>query len=102
MPRNFARHEQFLRIFALLDTEPQVKDRPDSAALPRIAGEVRFEHVSFRYETTPAERWVLEGIDFTVPAGSTVALVGHTGSGKTSIVSLLARFYEPQSGSIRA
>ena len=88
------------RIFALLDTEPQVKDRLNAVALPRLEGEVRFEHVSFRYDTTPAERWVLEDIEFTVPAGATVALVGHTGSGKTSIVSLLARFYEPQSGCI--
>ena len=88
------------RIFALLDTEPQVRDRPAAAALPRVEGAVRFEAVRFRYDTTPADRWVLQDIDFEVPPGSTVALVGHTGSGKTSIVSLLARFYEPQSGRI--
>jgi ABC-type multidrug transport system fused ATPase/permease subunit len=88
------------RIFQLLDTEPQVIDRPKATDLPPLRGDVRFEQVSFRYETTPVERWILDEVDFTVPAGQTVALVGHTGSGKTSIVSLLARFYEPQQGRI--
>lgn len=88
------------RIFALLDTQPQVQDRVGALPLPRLEGAVRYECVRFRYDTTPADRWILEDIEFEVPAGSTVALVGHTGSGKTSIVSLLARFYEPQSGCI--
>ncbi|MFM8877715.1 MAG: ABC transporter ATP-binding protein [Verrucomicrobiota bacterium] len=89
------------RIFALLDTEPQVRDSATATELPPLRGEVAFEGVCFRYDTTPAHRWILEDIQFSVPAGSTVALVGHTGSGKTSIISLLARFYEPQSGRIR-
>ena len=89
------------RIFALLDTEPQVKDATAATDLPTLRGDVEFEGVSFRYDTTPADRWILEDIHFSVPAGSTVALVGHTGSGKTSIISLLARFYEPQAGQIR-
>ncbi|HTH48782.1 MAG TPA: ABC transporter ATP-binding protein [Candidatus Limnocylindria bacterium] len=88
------------RIFALLDTEPQVRDRAEARALPPIRGDVTFDQVSFRYDTTPAEQWVLRDISFTVRAGETVALVGHTGSGKTSVISLLARFYEPQSGRI--
>ncbi|MCE0522034.1 MAG: ABC transporter ATP-binding protein/permease [Methylacidiphilales bacterium] len=88
------------RIFQLLDTEPQVIDRPGALPLPPINGQVRFEGVSFRYETTPENRWVLDEIDFLAEAGQTVALVGHTGSGKTSIISLLARFYEPQLGRI--
>jgi ATP-binding cassette subfamily B protein len=88
------------RIFQLLDTKPQVINRANAAALPMIAGRVRFENVSFRYETTPEERWVLDDVDFAAEAGQTVALVGHTGSGKTSIISLLARFYEPQRGRI--
>ncbi len=88
------------RIFQLLDTKPQVVDRAHAAALPAIDGQVRFERVSFRYETTPEDRWVLDDVDFTAEAGQTVALVGHTGSGKTSIISLLARFYEPQHGRI--
>ena len=88
------------RIFQLLDTKPQVVDRAGSTALPVIRGEVRFEQVSFRYETTPEDRWVLDDVAFAVEPGQTVALVGHTGSGKTSIISLLARFYEPQRGRI--
>lgn len=89
------------RIFALLDTEPQVKDATAATDLPTLRGDVEFEGVFFRYDTTPADRWILEDIHFSVAAGSTVALVGHTGSGKTSIISLLARFYEPQAGQIR-
>jgi ATP-binding cassette subfamily B multidrug efflux pump len=88
------------RIFQLLDTEPQVIDRPNAGELPPIRGVVRFEGVSFRYEATSDDRWILEDIDFLAKAGQTVALVGHTGSGKTSIISLLARFYEPQFGRI--
>ena len=88
------------RIFQLLDTQPQVVDRPAARALPSITGQVRFEGVSFRYESTSDDRWILEDIDFVAEAGQTVALVGHTGSGKTSIISLLARFYEPQFGRI--
>ena len=88
------------RIFQLLDTEPKVVDRPGASALATIKGQVRFDGVSFRYETTPEDRWVLNEISFLAEAGQTVALVGHTGSGKTSIISLLARFYEPQFGRI--
>jgi ABC-type multidrug transport system fused ATPase/permease subunit len=88
------------RIFQLLDTPPQVVDRPGAVKLPPINGPVRFEKVSFRYETTPEDRWILNDVDFQAEAGQTVALVGHTGSGKTSIISLLARFYEPQLGRI--
>ena len=89
------------RIFALLDTEPQVKDATAATDLPTLRGDVEFAGVSFRYDTTPADQWILQDIQFSVPAGATVALVGHTGSGKTSIISLLARFYEPQAGQIR-
>ena len=88
------------RIFQLVDTEPQVVDRPHAFELGKIRGDVTFDEVSFRYESTPADRWILDRISFTAEAGQTVALVGHTGSGKTSIISLLARFYEPQLGKI--
>ena len=88
------------RIFQLLDTKPQVIDRANATPLPLIQGQVRFENVSFRYETTSEDRWVLDNVDFIAEAGQTVALVGHTGSGKTSIISLLARFYEPQQGRV--
>ncbi|MBL9166741.1 MAG: ABC transporter ATP-binding protein [Verrucomicrobiales bacterium] len=89
------------RIFQLLDTEPQVKNRTDAQPLPRLRGEVRFDKVWFRYDSTPADAWILKDISFTAKPGETVALVGHTGSGKTSIISLLARFYDPQRGAIR-
>ena len=88
------------RIFALLDTEPQVRNRTGAEPLPSIRGHIIFEDVSFRYDTTPSDTWVLEHISFEAKPGETVALVGHTGSGKTSIISLLARFYEPQRGRI--
>jgi ABC-type multidrug transport system fused ATPase/permease subunit len=86
------------RIFALLDTQPQVRNRPGARALPPVRGHVVFDHVWFRYDTTPADTWVLEDIEFEARPGETIALVGHTGSGKTSIISLIARFYEPQRG----
>jgi ATP-binding cassette subfamily B protein len=88
------------RIFQLLDTEPQVRNRADAQPLPRIRGDVVFENVWFRYDTTPPDTWVLKNISLAAKPGETIALVGHTGSGKTSIVSLLARFYEPQRGRI--
>jgi len=85
------------RVFALLDRQPTVQDRPGATALPRIEGHVSFEHVTFAYH---AGQPVLKGIDFDVPRGSTVALVGATGCGKTTILSLLSRFHEPVSGRI--
>ena len=75
-------------------------NRPKAIDLPRIRGRIEFEHLSFRYDTTPEDQWVLKDISFEAEAGQTIALVGETGSGKTSIVSLLARFYEPQQGRI--
>ncbi|HTI69287.1 MAG TPA: ABC transporter ATP-binding protein [Candidatus Limnocylindria bacterium] len=89
------------RIFQLLDTQPQINDRPGAIELPPVRGEVEFDEVWLRYDTTPADQWILKHISFRVPAGKTIALVGSTGSGKTSIISLLMRFYEPQKGSIR-
>lgn len=89
------------RIFQLLDTQPQVVDRPGACPLPAIRGAVAFESVDFRYDTTPPNELVLKNISFAAAPGETVALVGATGSGKTSIISLLARFYEPHSGTVR-
>src|SRR6267378_1422411 len=88
------------RIFHLLDTMPQVRNRPGAEPLPPIRGHLLFEHVYFRYDTTPPDVWVLKHISFEARPGETVALVGHTGSGKTSIISLITRFYEPQQGRI--
>jgi ATP-binding cassette, subfamily B, bacterial len=85
------------RVFNLLDTVPEVQDLPDATPLPRIAGHVRFERVTFGYQP---DRPVLHEIDFEAHPGQTVALVGATGSGKSSLVALLARFYQPQQGRI--
>jgi ABC-type multidrug transport system fused ATPase/permease subunit len=85
------------RIVAVLDEEPEIVDSPDADELPRIRGHVRFEHVTFGYGDLPA---VLHDVDLDVPAGTTVALVGHTGAGKSTIAKLLARFYDPREGRI--
>jgi len=88
------------RIFQLLDAEPQVQNRPGAKPLPPIRGHVLFDQVFFKYDTTPADTWVLKDVSFEAKPGETVALVGHTGSGKTSVISLIMRFYEPQRGQI--
>jgi ATP-binding cassette subfamily B protein len=85
------------KIVDVLDEEPEVLDRPSAEDLVTIRGRVRFEGVRFGYGTG-AE--VLHGIDLDVPAGTTVALVGHTGAGKSTIAKLLARFYDPREGRI--
>jgi ATP-binding cassette subfamily B protein len=85
-------------IFTVLDTEPSLTDAPDARELPPIHGDVAFEDVHFAYSEGTAE--VLHGVSFAVPAGSTIALVGHTGAGKSTIVKLLGRFYDPTSGRI--
>jgi ATP-binding cassette subfamily B protein len=85
------------RITAVLDEEPDVTDASDARELPRIEGRVRFEDVRFGYGDL-AE--VLHGLDLDVPPGTTVALVGHTGAGKSTIAKLIARFYDPREGRI--
>ena len=85
------------RIFELLDTEPEVVDAPDAIELPPIEGHVAFEHVSFSYK--PGEP-VLRDVSLVAEPGQTVALVGPTGAGKTTIVSLLMRFYDVDEGRI--
>jgi ATP-binding cassette subfamily B protein len=85
------------RLFALLDTPPEWSDPPDAIALTDIAGRVEFEDVSFAYDPG---RFVLHDIRFVVEPGQTVALVGHTGSGKTSIINLVSKFYLPTTGRV--
>jgi ATP-binding cassette subfamily B protein len=85
------------KITDVLDEEPEVEDRPGARELGPIAGRVRFEGVKFAYGRGPE---VLHGIDLDVPAGTTVALVGHTGAGKSTIAKLIARFYDPTEGAI--
>jgi ABC-type multidrug transport system fused ATPase/permease subunit len=85
------------KITDLLDEEPEVLDATNAVPLDEIAGHVSFESVRFAYGRGPE---VLHGIDLDVAAGTTVALVGHTGAGKSTIAKLLARFYDPSSGRI--
>jgi ABC-type multidrug transport system fused ATPase/permease subunit len=85
------------KIMDVLDEEPEVLDAPGAKPLPQVEGHVRFEDVRFRYRTGPE---VLHGLDLDVPPGTTVALVGHTGAGKSTIAKLLARFYDPTHGRI--
>ncbi|TML53256.1 MAG: ABC transporter ATP-binding protein [Actinobacteria bacterium] len=85
------------KIIGVLDEEPEVVDHPGARPLAHIEGHVRFEDVHFAYGRGSE---VLHGIDLDIPAGTTVALVGHTGAGKSTIAKLLARFYEPTSGRI--
>src|SRR5215211_224659 len=87
------------RIFALLDEPVTVGEPETPVALARpVRGAVRFEHVWFRY--SPGGPWVLRDVSFSASPGQTIALVGHTGAGKTTIVSLLLRFYDPERGRI--
>jgi ABC-type multidrug transport system fused ATPase/permease subunit len=86
------------KIMDVLDEDPQIVDRPGAKALEHIEGRVRFDRVRFGYGEEGPE--VLHGIDLEVSAGTTVALVGHTGAGKSTIAKLLARFYDPRNGSI--
>jgi ABC-type multidrug transport system fused ATPase/permease subunit len=85
------------KIMDVLDEDPTVLDSAGAVALPQVQGHVRFEDVRFSYGTGPE---VLHGLELEVPPGTTVALVGHTGAGKSTIAKLLARFYDPTSGRI--
>jgi ABC-type multidrug transport system fused ATPase/permease subunit len=85
------------RIFDVLDEPEGVDDRPGAAPMPPGPGEIRFEDVSFGYDP---ERLVLEDVDLTVASGRTVALIGHTGSGKTTLAALVPRFYDATAGRV--
>jgi ATP-binding cassette subfamily B protein len=87
------------KIFDLLDEEPDLRDAPDAVELPRLRGEIRFEDVSFSYDDE-GESFALRDVDLTVPPGQTVALVGATGAGKSTLAKLVARFYDPTSGRV--
>jgi len=86
------------RIFEILDAQSEVEDKPDAIVLPPLRGSVRFENVTFRYFGSGEP--VLKNVDFEVEPGQTLALLGATGSGKTTIINLLPRFYDPSEGSI--
>ena len=87
------------RILELLNTPVEVQDAPEAQAMKPISGDVRFENVQFHYSDDPT--LVLDGVDLYADAGQTVALVGETGAGKTTIIKLLTRFHDPTSGCIR-
>jgi ATP-binding cassette subfamily B multidrug efflux pump len=86
------------RIFELLDTTPDQADSPQALELPKVAGKVKFEHVTFSY--VPGVP-VLKDVSIQALPGERIALVGHTGAGKTTLVNLLSRFYDPEEGTIR-
>jgi ATP-binding cassette, subfamily B, bacterial len=85
------------RVFSLLDEEPDVTERPRATPLRRAAGDVRFQHVSFSYD---GDRPALYDLSLHVPAGTSVGIAGATGAGKTTLVNLLNRFYDPTEGRI--
>ena len=85
------------KIFELLDEEPDVADKPDAMELPRVRGEIRFDHVTFSYG---GDALALDEVSLDVPPGQTLALVGATGAGKSTLAKLVARFYDPDDGRV--
>lgn len=86
------------RVFTVIDTESAIKDRPDANPMPEVQGHVQFNNITFRYGDGPI---VLKNFDLDIKPGETIALVGDTGAGKTTVVSLLNRFYEVIDGSVK-
>ena len=85
------------RIFQVLDTEPTIIEHARARVLPPFHREIVYEHVSFHYDSRPA----LRGVSLTIPFGETVALIGPSGGGKTTLVNLLPRFYDPNTGRVK-
>jgi ATP-binding cassette subfamily B protein len=85
------------KIFELLDEDPDIADKPGAIELPRVRGEIRFEDVTFSYG---GEAPALDHVDLVVPPGQTLALVGATGAGKSTLAKLVARFYDPNEGRV--
>ena len=88
----------FERFTEVMDIEPDIVDRKDAHTFEPVKGEITFEQVSFKY--TQSHDWILRDIDMTIPAHKTIAIVGESGAGKSTVVSLIPRFYEPQEGTI--
>ena len=90
------------KIFELLDEEPELRDRPGALELGPLRGAIDLDGVSFSYDpAAPEPAWALRDVDLHVPAGQTVALVGETGAGKSTLAKLVARFYDPTAGVVR-
>jgi ATP-binding cassette subfamily B protein len=89
------------KIFELLDEQPDLDDAPDAVDLPALRGEIQFDHVSFRYGQEDEGGFALRDVDLVIPPGQTIALVGATGAGKSTLVKLVARFYDPTEGVLR-
>jgi len=85
------------RVFEILDTKPEVTDKPDAVPMPPIKGHVEFDHVYFHYEP---DKPVLKDVSFVVQPGENIALVGPTGAGKSTIINLIARFYDVTAGRV--
>ncbi len=88
------------KIFTLLDTKPAITDPEDPVVLPEIRGKITFDHVWFSY-SGQEDDWVLKDVSFTIEPGQSVAFVGATGAGKSSILNLIGRYYDIQKGAIR-
>ena len=86
------------RIFEIMDTESEIKDKENAKPLPPIEGRVDFENVTFSYDK---EKVVLKNVSFTVTPGQTIALVGPTGAGKSTVVNLISRFYDVSDGAVK-
>ncbi|MFH9981779.1 ABC transporter ATP-binding protein [Streptomyces sp. NPDC017179] len=98
-PTFYAASASAERIVELLDQRPQVRDAPDARRIGRARGEVEFDGVSFRYPET--SRWALSDVSFRVRPGETLALVGASGAGKSTVAKLQLRFYDPDRGAVR-
>lgn len=88
------------RVFEIIDTPNDIAEKPDAVQLHNVAGRVCFENVSFAYPGAGEEAHVLHDIDFCAEPGQTIALIGPTGSGKSTVVSLISRFYDPTAGRV--
>ncbi len=86
------------RLYALLDEKPKIFDKPNALELKEVKGEVEFENVEFSYDEN---KRTLDNVNFKVKAGQSVALVGHSGGGKSTIMSMILRFYDPSSGAVK-
>lgn len=89
----------FERFLEIMDMEPDISDAPDAVEMKHVRGDITFDHVSFQYQD--AQENVLENVNLEVPAGSYMALVGSSGAGKTTLCSLIPRFYDVTSGAVR-